>query len=79
MTNSYFVLFNSQTAAAAAAQCCIFPEGAADAFRVMPAPGPEEVRLVAHSYHVHCATHAAIYCHCPHARLFEGRADTAES
>ncbi|BDA42899.1 probable CSC1-like protein ERD4 at C-terminar half [Coccomyxa sp. Obi] len=43
VTNSYFVLFNSQTAAAAAAQCCIFPEGAADAFRVMPAPGPEEV------------------------------------
>lgn len=43
MTNSYFVLFNSQTAAAAAAQCCIFPEGAADAFRVMSAPGPEEV------------------------------------
>jgi hypothetical protein len=42
VTNSYFVLFNSQTAAAAAAQCCIFPEGAADAFRVMSAPGPEE-------------------------------------
>lgn len=46
MTNSYFVIFNSQSAAAAAAQCCIFPEGAADAFRVMPAPGPEEARVL---------------------------------
>lgn len=44
-TTSYFVFFNSQAVAAAAAQCSIFPEGAADAFRVCAAPGPEEVHL----------------------------------
>ena len=44
-TNAYFVFFTSQTAAAAAAQCSIFPEGAADAFKVCAAPGPEEVNL----------------------------------
>ena len=43
MTNSYFVFFKTQKAAAAAAQCSIFPEGAQDAFQVVGAPGPEEV------------------------------------
>ncbi len=43
ITNSYFVFFNDQSVAAAAAQCSLFPEGATDAFRVMAAPGPEEV------------------------------------
>ena len=43
MTNSYFVFFKTQKAAAAAAQCSIFPEGAQDAFKVVGAPGPEEV------------------------------------
>ena len=43
MTNSYFVFFKTQRAAAAAAQCSIFPEGAQDAFQVFGAPGPEEV------------------------------------
>lgn len=43
MTNSYFVFFKTQKAAAAAAQCSIFPEGALDAFQVVGAPGPEEV------------------------------------
>ena len=43
MTNSYFVFFKTQRAAAAAAQCSIFPEGAQDAFQVYGAPGPEEV------------------------------------
>ena len=46
MTNSYFVFFKTQRAAAAAAQCSIFPEGAQDAFQVFGAPGPEEVRPV---------------------------------
>ena len=46
MTNSYFVFFKTQRAAAAAAQCSIFPEGAQDAFQVFGAPGPEEVRLL---------------------------------
>ncbi len=45
MANSYFVFFNDQSVAAAAAQCSLFPEGAVDAFRVMAAPGPEEVQL----------------------------------
>lgn len=44
VTNSYFVFFKTQRAAAAAAQCSIFPEGAQDAFQVFGAPGPEEVR-----------------------------------
>ena len=43
MTNSYFVFFKTQKAAAAAAQCSIFPEGALDAFQVVGAPGPEAV------------------------------------
>jgi len=43
VTNSYFVFFKTQKAAAAAAQCSIFPEGAQDAFKVVGAPGPEEV------------------------------------
>ncbi|CAK0787362.1 hypothetical protein CVIRNUC_010582 [Coccomyxa viridis] len=43
VTNSYFVFFKTQRAAAAAAQCSIFPEGAQDAFQVFGAPGPEEV------------------------------------
>ncbi len=43
MTNSYFVFFKTQKAAAAAAQCSIFPEGALDSFQVVGAPGPEEV------------------------------------
>lgn len=60
MTNSYFVLFNSQTAAAAAAQCCIFPEGAADAFRVMPAPGPEEVRCLLHTMPLAVGPHSTV-------------------
>ena len=46
MTNSYFVFFKTQRAAAAAAQCSIFPEGAQDAFQVFGAPGPEEVSLL---------------------------------
>ena len=46
MTNSYFVFFKTQRAAAAAAQCSIFPEGAQDAFQVFGAPGPEEVRAL---------------------------------
>jgi len=41
------VFFNTQAAAAAAAQCSIFPEGAEDAFRVVGAPGPEEVSSLA--------------------------------
>lgn len=45
VTNSYFVFFNDQSVAAAAAQCSLFPENSTDAFRVMAAPGPEEVRL----------------------------------
>ncbi len=45
MTNSYFVFFKTQKAAAAAAQCSIFPEGALDSFQVVGAPGPEEVTL----------------------------------
>lgn len=50
MTNSYFVFFKTQKAAAAAAQCSIFPEGAQDNFKVVGAPGPEEVLfLLAHS------------------------------
>ncbi len=65
VTNSYFVLFNSQTAAAAAGQCCIFPEGAADAFRIMPAPGPEEVRCLMHTMQLDatCAAHCALLSH----------------
>ena len=43
VTNSYFVFFKTQKAAAAAAQCSIFPEGALDSFQVVGAPGPEEV------------------------------------
>jgi hypothetical protein len=45
-TNSYFVFFNDQSVAAAAAQCSLFPEGSVDSFNVMAAPGPEEVRAV---------------------------------
>ena len=49
MTNSYFVFFKTQKAAAAAAQCSLFPEGAQDNFKVVEAPGPEEVPfLLAH-------------------------------
>ncbi|KAK9822983.1 hypothetical protein WJX81_000456 [Elliptochloris bilobata] len=40
--NSYFVFFSSQKDAAAAGQCIVFNEGAEHAFRVMPAPGPDE-------------------------------------
>ena len=43
VTNAYFVFFKTQKAAAAAAQCSIFPEGAQDSFKVVGAPGPEEV------------------------------------
>jgi hypothetical protein len=43
-TPSYFVFFNSQAAAATAAQCELFPEGSEQQFRVHRAPGPEEVR-----------------------------------
>lgn len=52
ITNSYFVFFKTQKAAAAAAQCSIFPEGAQDAFKVIGAPGPEEVRRTLYIQHL---------------------------